>query len=91
MNKRELIAAASKRSGISQQELLKNFDAIFDTTKKTLFAGECVHIRGFCSFHVNVRKGRKYCNPQTNKVQFSADKRIVTPKMKPGFLKKMNQ
>lgn len=91
MNKTELIAAAAKESGQTQQCVWIALNAIVATIEKTVAAGEKVQLVGFGTFEGKFRAGRKVRNLQTGETVFVSDK--TTPAFKPGkeFKELLNQ
>ena len=69
MNKAELLAAVSKRTGVSPRDAKKVVDAIFHPGEgiivKTIKKGDKVVITGFGAFERRARGARKARNPQT--------------------------
>jgi integration host factor subunit beta len=65
MNKRELIDALKKETGITKNEAMAVVNLFFDEMSNALANGDRVEIRGLCSFYVkryNAYTGR---NPET--------------------------
>ena len=65
MNKNDLIAALSERTGLAKTEAQKAVDGVFDIVTDTLKAGDEVRITGFGVFVVSKRAAGKGRNPQT--------------------------
>ena len=82
MNKTELVAAAAKEAGMTQQDIWKALNAVVTTIEKTVAAGEKVQMVGFGTFEAKFRAGRNVRNPQTGETVFVADR--TTPAFKPG-------
>ena len=65
MNKRELIDALKKETGITKNEAMAVVNLFFDEMSNAMANGDRVEIRGLCSFYVrryNAYTGR---NPKT--------------------------
>lgn len=82
MNKTELIAAAAKEAGQTQQTVFIALNAIVTTIEKTVAAGEKVQLVGFGTFESRFRAGRNARNPQTGETVYISDKK--SPAFKPG-------
>jgi len=65
MNKSELIAAMSAKTGKSKKESEVALEAFLDSVKESLVKGEKVGLVGFGTFEVRKRAARKGRNPQT--------------------------
>ena len=65
MNKTELVAAVSEKSGISKKDAERVVAATFDIITAELAKGEKVQISGFGAFEVKEREGRVGRNPRT--------------------------
>ena len=65
MNKTELVAAVSEKSGISKKDAERVVAATFDIITAELAKGEKVQISGFGSFEVKEREARVGRNPRT--------------------------
>jgi len=59
MNKHQLIAAASRRSSLTQRQTREALDAILEVIADALVEGEPVSISGFGRFHLQRYAGRK--------------------------------
>ena len=59
MNKRQLIAAASRRSSLTQRQTREALEAILEVIAGTLAEGDHVTISGFGRFDVQHYAGRK--------------------------------
>ncbi len=65
MNKNDLVAAISGRTGLSKSDSAKAVDSVFDSIADALKAGQEVRIVGFGSFNVTRRKQSQGRNPRT--------------------------
>ena len=65
MNKAELIAEVSIRTGLSKLEVGRVVTACFETVEDAVCRNEKVHIKGFGTFEAQVKKARKARNPIT--------------------------
>jgi DNA-binding protein HU-beta len=69
MNKAELLAAVTKRTGVAPRDVKAVVDAIFNAEDgvvvKSLKKGDKVVLTGFGSFERRARGARKARNPQT--------------------------
>lgn len=82
MNKTELIAAMSEKSGLSKKDAEKALSAFTETVSETLKAGDRIQLIGFGTFTISTRAAREGRNPQTGKaMQIPASK---LPKFQAG-------
>ncbi|NCE63497.1 HU family DNA-binding protein [Pseudoflavonifractor sp. 524-17] len=82
MNKTELIAAASEKSGLSKKDTETALTAIVDAITAALAEGDKVQLVGFGGFEVKNRAARMGRNPRTKEaVEIPASK---LPVFKPG-------
>ena len=65
MNKTELIAALTEKTGMKKSEAEKALNGLVDVITDALVAGEKVQIVGFLSAEVKARPEREARNPQT--------------------------
>ena len=65
MNKSELIAAMSAKTGATKKSAEEALEAFISTVTTSLKKGEKVQLVGFGSFEVRKRAARKGRNPQT--------------------------
>lgn len=82
MNKTELIAAVSEKSGVTQKDSKKVVEAIFDVIKEDVAAGNKVQIIGFGTFESRKREARSGINPLTKEAMVI--KASVVPAFKAG-------
>ena len=64
MNKAELLASISEKSGLTKVESEKALNAFLQTVQETLVTGEKVQLVGFGTFEVRERKARDGRNPR---------------------------
>jgi integration host factor subunit beta len=66
VTKAELIDALHERSEVSRKEIHALIDGLFEEIKSSILGGKTVELRGFGTFEVRIRKGRKRArNPKT--------------------------
>ncbi len=66
VTKAELIDALHEGSSIARKDIHGLIDGLFEEIKKAILAEKAVELRGFGTFEVRVRKGRKRArNPKT--------------------------
>ena len=65
MNKTELIAEVSKKTGMSKKDAERAVNATVDAITEALVAGDKVQLVGFGSFEVKQREARMGRNPKT--------------------------
>jgi nucleoid DNA-binding protein len=69
MKKAELIQAVAEKTGKSKKEAAIYVDAVFDSVKDALVAGDKVTLTGFGVFEVRNRNAKKCKNPRTGEMQ----------------------
>jgi nucleoid DNA-binding protein len=84
MNKREIVMAASAKSGIIQKDTQKSMEAAFECILDALAGGEEVSIQNFGRFYVKEMKERNARNPGTGEAIIVKAKRVVKFKVTPG-------
>ena len=67
MNKVELVASISEKSGLSKKDSEKALTAFIDSIVETVGKNEKVQLIGFGSFELRERSARTGLNPQTKK------------------------
>ena len=78
MNKTELIAAVSEKTGVCKKDCEKAISAMLDQVAEALAQGDKVQIVGFGSFEVKERQARTGRNPRTGEtVEIAASKAPV--------------
>ncbi len=82
MNKNELVAAVSDRTGLSKADSGKAVDATFEAITDSLKDGTEVRLVGFGSFVVTNRKASEGRNPRTGETIKIPASRV--PKFKAG-------
>lgn len=86
MNKQELIAEISNRTGLMRKDTEDAVVSFMEVVKDSLVKGEKVSLSGFGTFDVVERAARTGRNPATNEtIQIAASK---APKFKPARLLK---
>ena len=65
MNKNDLVAAVSARTGLTRADCARAVDGLFDAIADALKAGDEVKIVGFGAFSVSQRKASQGRNPRT--------------------------
>ena len=82
MNKAELIASVTKKSGMTKKAEGAALEAVFAAISEALAKEEKVTIVGFGTFEVRARQARKGVNPSTGEeIMIPATK---VPAFKPG-------
>ena len=81
MNKTELIAALTEKTGLSKKDAEKALNGLVDVITDALVAGDKVQIVGFGSFEVKDRPERVARNPQ------APDQEITIPASKAPVFK----
>lgn len=82
MNRTELIAEMSQKTGFTKKDTEASLVAFMDVVMETLAKGDKVGLVGFGSFEVSERAAREGRNPATGQtIMLSASK---SPKFKPA-------
>jgi DNA-binding protein HU-beta len=82
MTKSEFIAKVAKKTELTKIDTEKTLNAVLDTIKDTLVAGNSIQFVGFGTFEAKERSAREGINPRTKeKIQIAAKK---TPGFKAG-------
>ena len=68
MNKSDLVAAMSEKSGLSKKDAEAALNAFTDTVAEVLKKGDKITLVGFGTFKVTDRKSREGRNPKTGEV-----------------------
>ena len=78
MNKTELIAAITEKTGFTKKDAEKAIVALTEVITETLAAGDKVQIVGFGGFEVRTRPARVARNPRTGEqIEIEASKAPV--------------
>ncbi len=78
MNKNEMTAAITEKTGFSKKDAEKALNAVIDVITEALIAGEKVQMVGFGAFDVKERPARTAHNPRTGEeIQIEATKAPV--------------
>ena len=78
MNKTELIAAITEKTGFTKKDAEKALNSVVDVITESLVKGEKVQIVGFGSFEVKARPARTARNPRTGEeIKIEASKAPV--------------
>ncbi|MCS6913688.1 MAG: integration host factor subunit alpha [Myxococcales bacterium] len=79
MTKADIIESVYERvGGYSKKEAADIVEAVFDTLKATLEAGEKIKLSGFGNFVVRDKKARVGRNPQTGEEITISARRVLT-------------
>ena len=82
MNKTELTKVVAEKADLTQKEIGKAIDAVFNAIADSLKKGEKVQLIGFGNFEVRDRAARKGRNPSTGEeIEIAASK---VPAFAPG-------
>lgn len=82
MNKDELVAEVAKQADVARSAAAAIVDAVTDTIKRSVAAGEKVALVGFGTFEKRVRNARTARNPRTGETIKVAKTNV--PAFKPG-------
>ncbi len=87
MTKRELVIRVANKLGMTQSDVAKIVEGIFETISRSLAAGERWELRDFGVFEVKTRASRIGRNPRTGDQVPVPERKVVT--FRPG--KKMKE
>lgn len=87
MTKRELVIRVANKLGMTQSDVAKIVEGIFDTISQTLAEGKRWELRDFGVFEVKTRASRIGRNPRTGEQVPVPERKVVT--FRPG--KKMKE
>lgn len=90
MNKQELAKKVAERKGFPVRTVSAIVDDVFETAIGELLENEEVKIRGFGTFRVGERLSRRYRNPVTGNLEFTARKRHVVFSGSPILKERLN-
>jgi nucleoid DNA-binding protein len=83
VTKAELIEALHADRTLNRKEIHGLIDALFDEIKAAILSGKTVELRGFGTFEVKLRKGRKRArNPKTGAIVSVEDHGVAS--FRPG-------
>ena len=82
MNKLEFIRKLAEKTGFTQKDTEKFFNAHNETIMQTLSDGEKIQVIGFGSYEVHDRKAREGRDPRTGATVYIPAKKV--PVFKPG-------
>lgn len=69
VTKAELIEALHETSSLNRKEIHGLIDSLFEVIKTSVLSGKTVELRGFGTFEIKLRKGRKRArNPKTGAI-----------------------
>lgn len=79
MTKDELAREVSRRTGLTQKEVMAVVNALLEAISEQLGSGESVFLRGFGCFETRLGRRRRARNPQGEGVM------VIPPKVRPVF------
>jgi len=83
VTKAELIEALHASTSLNRKEIHGLIDELFDEIKSAILSGNTVELRGFGTFEVKIRKGRKHArNPKTGAIVSVEDHGVAS--FRPG-------
>lgn len=78
MNKSELVASVAEKANLTKADAARALDAVLDSIKDSVVAGDPVQLVGFGTFKISERKARTGRNPQTGEaIKIAASKAPV--------------
>lgn len=78
MTKADIVNLVFEKVGLPKNEAHEMVEAVFDTIKQTLIAGESIKISGFGTFNVRKKNSRIGRNPKTKEEVEITPRRVVT-------------
>lgn len=91
MVKADIVEKIVENTGYTKAESANLLEAVFETMKSNLEAGEKIKIAGFGVFNVKQKADRKGRNPQTGESMTISARRILTFKPSVVLRKALNQ
>jgi integration host factor subunit beta len=82
MTKRELVIRVANKLGMTQSDVARIVEGVFDTISQTLAQGERWELRDFGVFEVKTRASRIGRNPRTGEQVPVPERKVVT--FRPG-------
>ena len=83
VTKAELIEALHEGKSLNRKEIHGLIDSLFEEIKSAILSGKTVELRGFGTFEVKLRKGRKKArNPKTGAIVSVEDHGVAS--FRPG-------
>jgi len=76
MDKREIIEVMARKT-CCIKEAKDAFEEFLTSSKKALFRGDKVHLKGIGTLYVKMRKERRVRNPQTREIMKITPKRVI--------------
>lgn len=91
MTKVDIIGLLYEKMGLPKREAREVVNAVFDTIKYTLVAGEQIKISGFGTFNVRKKGSRKGRNPITKQEVEIKPRKVITFKASTELKKSFNK
>jgi len=91
MTKIDIIDLLYEKMGLPKKEAREVVEAVFDTIKHTLIAGESIKISGFGTFNIRKKGSRKGRNPRTKQEVEIKPRKVVTFKASVDLKKSSNK
>ncbi len=91
MTKLDIITLLYEKVGLPKREARDVVEAVFDTIKDTLIAGEQIKLSGFGTFNVRKKGSRKGRNPKTKQEVEIKPRKVVTFKASEALKKSFNK
>ena len=83
MNKRELIMAASSKSGITQKDIQSSLEPILEAIIEALSKGDKISLHNFGTFYIKDIPERASRNPKSGEAIMARAKKVVKFKATP--------
>ena len=77
LTKADIVDNIYPKVPVSKKKIQQVIDLFFDSVRSGLLEGKIVELRGFGTFEVKIRKGRKARNPKTGEAVRVADHRVA--------------
>ena len=82
LTKAQIVEAVFQSIQISKRDIYKVIDLVFEELKQALAKDKIIELRGFGTFEVRIRKGKKARNPKTGETVITQKHGVVF--FKPG-------
>ncbi len=82
LTKAQIVETIFQKIQISKRDIYKVIDLVFEELKDALAKDRIIELRGFGTFEVRIRKGKKARNPKTGETVITEEHGVVF--FKPG-------
>jgi nucleoid DNA-binding protein len=82
LTKAQIVETIFQNIQVSKRDIYKVIDLVFEELKEALAKDKIIELRGFGTFEVRIRKGKKARNPKTGETVMTENHGVVF--FKPG-------